>query len=276
MSAQPGWYDAGVPGQQRWWDGVQWTGHERAVAVAPQPVSAPLVHTAPMGWYPVVGTADVRWWDGAGWTPYRLRDGKLRPDAFAIEPGRLGIVFGIVFIVLAISQYSTYSLSGEPVFAFTPVLFFIAGILWLIGGIRVTRVQKLAVPTTAPVFDPLTRPLPGEVEGAGAGWFPVSGQIARWWTGAQWSPYIAQKFGVRPTQYGPRAYRNSMILGWVLVGLGVLAALLGVAFVGALGWAAAVVIIPAGVFAFVGGLVLLMVYIRRYTMILPPQAPPLR
>ncbi|MGP6169717.1 DUF2510 domain-containing protein [Microbacterium sp. A204] len=274
MSAQPGWYDAGVPGQQRWWDGVQWTAHERAAAVALQP--APVVQTAPMGWYPVVGTADVRWWDGAGWTPYRLRAGSPRPDAIAIEPGSTGVALGIMFIVLSVSQFGIYQLLDEPLFTLAPFLFLIAGILWLIGGIHASRVRKLAAPTTAPVFDPLTRPLPGEIEGAGAGWFPVSGQIARWWTGAQWSPYIAQKFGVRPTHYGSRAYRNSMILGWVLVGLGVLATLLGVVFVGAVGWAAAVIIIPAVVFAFVGGVVLLMVYIRRYTLILPTQAPPLR
>ncbi|WP_159501864.1 DUF2510 domain-containing protein [Microbacterium sp. 18062] len=26
-SSPPGWYDAGVPGQLRWWDGAKWTEH---------------------------------------------------------------------------------------------------------------------------------------------------------------------------------------------------------------------------------------------------------
>ena len=37
MAAAPGWYDAGVPGRLRWWDGVQWTGHEVDAVAAVQP-----------------------------------------------------------------------------------------------------------------------------------------------------------------------------------------------------------------------------------------------
>ncbi|WP_159501865.1 DUF2510 domain-containing protein [Microbacterium sp. 18062] len=36
-SAPPGWYDAGVPGQLRWWDGTAWTTH-----VQPMPPASPL------------------------------------------------------------------------------------------------------------------------------------------------------------------------------------------------------------------------------------------
>lgn len=235
----------------------------------------PHMQTAPMGWFPVAGTADVRWWDGTAWTPYRIRDGKARPDAFAIEPGSTGVVLGLVFILLGFTQFSTYSLSGQPVFVITPALFFVAGVLWLVGGLRVSRLKKLPEPTTAPVLDAVVRPLPGEAEGAGAGWFPVAGQIARWWTGVRWSPYIAQKFGVRPSQYGPRSYRASMNVGWILTGLGVLGAAFGVAAVGALGWwTAAVIIVPALVIALAAGAVLLTTYLRRYAMILPTQPPP--
>lgn len=181
-----------------------------------------------------------------------------------------------MFIVVGISQFSRYNISGQPIFAKTPVLFFFAGAFWVIGGVRVGGLQKLPPPVTAPVFDAVIRPLPGEQEGFGAGWFAVSGQITRWWTGTRWSPYVVQKVGVRPTQYGPRAYRASMIVGGVLAGLGVLAALLGFALVGAVGWwAAAIAVIPGMVFVFTGGLVMRLIYIRRYTMILPPQAPPL-
>src|SRR5690606_39052495 len=135
----------------------------------------------------------------------------------------------------------------------------------------------LPAPSTAPVFDPSTRPLPGEVEGAGAGWYPVSGQVTRWWTGTRWSSYIGQKVGVRPTHSGERSYRLSMAVGWVLAGLGVLGALIGIVLSMTMDrWAGAAVLIPCVVFVIVAAIVLPLVYSRRYTMILPQQAPPLR
>ncbi|KDA05263.1 hypothetical protein DC31_04120 [Microbacterium sp. CH12i] len=290
MNAQPGWYDAGVPGQERWWDGTQWTAHERAVVVAAQAVqavqaqqpvqaqyAAPVAQAAPMGWFPVVGTSDVRWWDGGGWTPYRLRDGKSRPDAFAIEPASTGMTLGILFIVLGFTQFNTYSLSGQPGLAITPVLFLASGVIWLIGSFRVSQLKKLSVPSTVPVFDPSTRPLPGEAEGAGAGWYPVAGRVTRWWTGTQWSHYVGQKFGVRPAHAGARGYRVSMIAGWVLAGVGALGVVLGIAMIALLDrWVGVAVIIPAVILGLAGGLIVLLTYIRRYTMILPTQAPPLR
>lgn len=33
----PGWYGAGTVGQERWWDGLNWTEHTRALPVAPPP-----------------------------------------------------------------------------------------------------------------------------------------------------------------------------------------------------------------------------------------------
>lgn len=251
---------------QRWWDGAQWTEHQREIA-QPQ-YAAP---AAPMGWFPVVDTADVRWWDGAGWTPYRIRGGKPRPDAFAIEPENTGVVLGIVFIALGITQFGTYSLSGQPFFAFAPALFVLSGIIWLIGGIRASQLKNLPAPSTVQVFDPSTRPLPGEVEGADAGWFPVAGKVTRWWTGTQWSSYIGQKFGVRPTHSGARAYRVSMTVGWVLAGLGVLGAVVGFTVFGAFGrWVGVAIIIPAVIALVVAVLVLLLTHTRRFTMILPP------
>lgn len=231
---------------------------------------------APMGWFPVVGTSDVRWWDGAVWTPYRLRGGKPRPDAFAIEPGSNGFALGIVFIVLGITQFSTNGLSGQPFFAFTPFLFLVAGALWLIGGFRTRQLSTHPAPSTAPVFDAATRPLPGEVDGAGAGWFAVSGQVTRWWTGTQWSPYVGQKIGVRPTQHGERSYRVSMIMGWVFAILGSIGTVLGFVLIYALDrWVGVAIVVPGLIGVVIGGLVLALTYIRRYTMILPPQAPPL-
>lgn len=29
MTTPPGWYEGGVPGEQRWWDGVGWTAYAR-------------------------------------------------------------------------------------------------------------------------------------------------------------------------------------------------------------------------------------------------------
>lgn len=284
VSAQPGWYDAGVPGQERWWDGTQWTAHERAVPgvtpVGMQPVQpqygAPVALAAPMGWFPVVGTADVRWWDGTTWTPYRIRDRRVRADAFNFEPGKQGVLLGSLFIGLGIVQFLNYSRLDSNVFSITPSFFVIAGVVWLIGGFQVNQLKKLPAPSTVPIFDALTRPLPGEAEGAAAGWYPVSGKITRWWTGTQWSPYIAQKLGVRPTHFGPRSYRNAMILGAIFVGLGVLGAVLGFTLMGALGtFGGLVIAIPALVFALVGGLVLLTVYLRRYTLLIPPHPPTL-
>lgn len=286
MSAQSGWYDAGVPGRQRWWDGAQWTAHEREMTPPPpirlQPAASP--HAAqiaealpPMGWFPVAGTADVRWWDGAIWTPYRVRDGRVRSDAFAIEPGGTGLALGIAFITLAVAQLSTGSLIGQPFFGIAPVLFFISGVLQLVGAFQTNRLRKLPVPRTVPVFDPSTRPLPGEVESAGAGWYPVSGQVARWWTGTQWSWYVGQKFGVRPTHSGPRGYLISMIIGGVLACVGVLGVVLGITVAVAGGVVAATFLLVVGAIGVLaGGLILPLVHARRYTMILPTKAPPLR
>lgn len=278
MNAQPGWYDAGVPGAQRWWNGAQWTVHERgagSTAAAAQPTQQ-MASRVPMGWFPMAGTSDVRWWDGAVWTPYRLRGGKPRPDALAIEPGGNGFVSGIVFIALGISQFSTSSLSGQPIFAFSSFLFLVAGALWLVGGFRTRQLTTQPAPSTAPLFDASIRPLPGEVEGADAGWFAVSGSVRRWWTGARWSPYIHQRFGVRPTQHGERAYRISMIIAWVFAILGVIGTALGFALIYALDRSVGVaIVVPGLIGVMVGGIVLSMTYVRRFTMILPSQAPPL-
>jgi hypothetical protein len=45
----PGWYEGGVAGEQRWWDGAAWTAHAR-----PTPAAAP----AP-------GTVPNRFWNGS-------------------------------------------------------------------------------------------------------------------------------------------------------------------------------------------------------------------
>ncbi|MGO2685184.1 MAG: hypothetical protein ACTIAA_13225, partial [Microbacterium sp.] len=229
----------------------------------------------PMGWFPVAGTSDVRWWDGTGWTPYRLRGGTPRPDAFAIEPATTGVVLGCVFILLAISQWSTYNLSGQPFFIFVSVLFVFTGIVWLIGGIQAARLKKLPRPSTVPVFAPSTRPLPGETDGPGAGWYSVTGQVSRWWTGTQWSAYVGQRLGVRPTHAGRRGYRVSMAVGWAFVGFGAVGAVVGIIMISVLGrWEGMAVLFVAAIVLIAGAFLLPLMYTRRYTMILPSRPPP--
>src|SRR5690606_32897545 len=99
-AAQAGWYPAGVPGRERWWDGTQWTEHERDAVVQPPPPPAPPApayaavpqhpvpqHPAPqpgysatpgyavapssapvaapaMGWYVFPPSGQPRWWKG--------------------------------------------------------------------------------------------------------------------------------------------------------------------------------------------------------------------
>jgi hypothetical protein len=208
-----------------------------------------------------------------------VREGKPRPDAFAVEPGDIGLVLGIVFLVLASTQLTIGLASRQGFASITPALFFAVGVIWIVGGIRTRRVRKSPPPQGAPVFDPSTRPLPGEVEADGAGWYAVAGQVTRWWTGARWTWYVGQRYGVRPGHIGPRGYFVSMITGAVLAGIGVLALLAGIlmaAFVGGdpVGGVIGVVLIVVGVIlALMGGLVLLLIHSRRFSLILP-KAPP--
>jgi len=370
MAAPAGWYDAGVPGRERWWDGTQWTAHERDAAradagaspvadsghvaspgrgdsaagegfaapgpavapgaaqvdpapgqvvapgqivapgqVAPVPgqaftapgsaatapgqaaavpghvVAAPGAHPAaggypaqgaPLGWYPVPGTADVRWWDGTQWAPYRFRDGKPKTDAFAIEPP----VVGILFLMLGLLQFANYALAQNGATAAAPVFFIAAGAVWIFCGIHAYRVRALPAPQSAPVDAPVLRPMPGDVEGPGAGWYPMSGQVTRWWTGARWSWYIGMKFGARPGFAGPRGYLVSIIATWVVAAVGAIGVLIGIIGL-VVGGAASPFL---GIFGFVFGVIFLglaallfgITRSRRYAMLLPTTPPPIR
>ena len=318
MTAQPGWYDAGVPGRERWWDGTQWTAHERLIApptpaaplhppvqaqhppqqahqagqagqapaqqawagqaFAGQPTAA--AASAPMGWYQVPGEGDVRWWDGASWTPYRLRDGRPKADAFAVEPPATALVLGILFMLVGVMQLGTAAIGDSGSFRTTGVLFLIVGAVWLIGSMQSSSVRKKPAPQSGAMWPDAVRPLPGEAEGPGAGWYPVAGQVTRWWTGTRWSWYIGQKYGVRPGHAGPRGYLVSMVLGWVMAGLGLIALIGGA--IGAAVLSGPMVLIGAGAIVLgvllllLGGLILLITHLRRHTMILPTKAPPLR
>ncbi|WP_447911563.1 DUF2510 domain-containing protein [Microbacterium phyllosphaerae] len=271
MSAPQGWYDAGTPGVQRWWDGVQWTAHERAAAPA----------TLSMGWYPVPGTTDVRWWDGVMWTPYRVRAGKPRPDWLAIEPPAMGVVLGVLFVVLGMLQLFAALVTQNPGNFVFPVLLLSVAVIWFVGAAYSSGVRKLPAPQSAPIVDPVVRPLPGEVEGPGAGWYPMTRQVSRWWTGSRWSWYIGTKFGPRPGHAGPRGYLTSMIVGWCVAGLavaGLIVAVLGSVIEQGLysGAMIAIGIIVTLLFGGLAAFALLLTRSRRNALLLPTTPPPLR
>lgn len=319
MAAQAGWYDAGVPGRERWWDGTQWTAHERDAAGAAGPGAPPIaapgqvfaagstavpgrgaqpdfppraapgaantlqtaaLQGAPMGWYPVPGTADVRWWDGTRWAAFRFREGKPKADAFAVEPPAVGIALGGVFILIGLLQLANYALAQNAATAVAPVFFLFAGVVWILCGFHSLRVRGLPAPQSAAVDAPVLRPMPGDAEGPGAGWYPVSGQVTRWWTGTRWSWYIGTKVGARPGFAGPRGYLVSIIATWVVAAVGAIGVLIGVIGLVVGGVAGPFLGIFGLVFGvlFVGLAALLfgLARSRRYAMLLPTTPPPIR
>lgn len=291
MSAAPGWYDAGTPGRVRWWDGVQWTAHEadapaaiaaRAPAAASAPASAATdtgVGPVP-GWY-LTPAGPARWWDGKKWTALRTRnDGSHGTDWASTEQVGLAWALGGVFVALGSVQFTLGIVSPTVSFAGFPMLLLAA--LWFGIAIQTSAVLRIPVPTTAPLMTDAFRPLPGEQEGPGAGWYPISGTASRWWTGARWSQYTNTKFGIRPTFHAPQA---QAALRWVGIGVFALAAIalvIGVFFIvigandpsdyasSVIGWVTAV---GAVIFAGLGALVFAM---TRYQMrlLFPPSEPP--
>lgn len=86
----PGWYDTGIPGEQGWWDGRQWTPHRRPVPQAPVP-SAP----GPQ----VATSAD------AAPRPWRSPAPAAQPPAtpsFGWGPPWLSITIGAIFTVVSV------------------------------------------------------------------------------------------------------------------------------------------------------------------------------
>ena len=271
MSAPQGWYDAGTPGRQRWWDGSQWGPQER-----PAPTAAP-----PMGWYPVADSSDIRWWDGAVWAPYRVRDGKPRPDLLAVEPPSMGFFLAAFFFVIAMLQLSAALVTRNPGNFALPVLLLAAAVLWVLAASHSRAVRRMPAPQTAPYVDAEVHPLPGLVEGPDAGWHPVTSQVARWWTGARWTWYIGTKLGARPGHAGPRGYLVSMVLGWILAAIAALALVFAVvgAVVAQSPWTGFVIVLGVIIALTFGGLavfVLLLTRSRRDAMLLPVTPPPLR
>lgn len=260
MNAAPGWYDAGAPGRVRWWDGTQWTAHEAdAPPAAPMTTAAPTpARAAPMvtiasppgapapvgqahpaaadapgagpapGWYPTPAGSE-RWWDGRKWTALRTKDGRIGIDWASIEQVGLGWVLGGLFLALGGVQVALAVVSPGLVVAAVPQLLLAA--LWFAITIQTTLVLRIPRPTTAPVVREEFRPLPGEQEASGAGWYAVSGTLSRWWTGTRWAHYTVARWGIRPTFHAARTRRTLRSITLAFLAVAALAVLAGIVLV---------------------------------------------
>lgn len=240
--AQPGWYDAGSPGRVRWWDGTRWTAHEAPIpalgaasaanppAPSPHVANPPVVlrpepTAAPAGWYPA-RAGELRRWDGKIWTGSRVRDGRPGIDWATIDQPALAWAMGAVFFGLAMMQaVSSIAFGGV---SYMPLLWMALSGLWFAMAVQTTRVRSIPAPTGASDAPAIVRPLPGATEGPGAGWFPISGQASRWWTGTRWADYVTSRFGVRPTFHASQALTTLRILAWALAVLATLVLIGGV------------------------------------------------
>lgn len=279
MGAVPGWYDAGVSGRLRWWDGAQWTEHEADVTVAPQVADGP----PPMGWYPTPAGL-LRWWDGSKWTGLRVKNGVPGTDWATSEQPSVAWVFGSVFAVLALAQFSLALLTPGP--AISGVSMLLLAVLWFAIAAQSSAVRRIPAPTNPAVVIDAVLPLPGIAEAAGAGWYAVGPRTSRWWTGSRWSQYVATAFGVRPTFHGARAWRTLRIMNTVLLGIGVLALVIGIVLLVVGAEPADSLLTVIGVFLLIAGIVLagvaaLMFALsgrQRRVLLLPagaPSGPPL-
>ncbi|SMG18060.1 DUF2510 domain-containing protein [Agreia pratensis] len=281
MTMAPGWYDAGTPGRVRWWDGVQWTAHEADAnpqnsAAVDQPSS--LTAPAP-GWYETVA-GFPRWWDGSHWTGLRIKRGVPGADWNTTEQPVMAWVLGCFFLMLALAQFGLGLLAGG-IFA-TGTITFCLAVLWFVMAIQTTAVRRIPVPRSAAVAIDAVRPLPGEQEGADAGWYTVAPNVTRWWTGARWSQYIGTRYGPRPTFTGARMLRILAWMGWIFVGLGGVALVVGaVVLVGGIGAndfglmaiIGGVILFGGVPFGALGAAVLLLSRLQRRTLLLPEHAP---
>jgi Protein of unknown function (DUF2510) len=226
MAAAPGWYDAGTPGRLRWWDGAEWTHYEADSPTSPTPAFTPTATGPAMGWYPVSSGGPVRWWDGSRWTALRMRGGLPKVDWIATEQPAVAFALGSLFLILAAAQLALG--------VFAHGIFFSGGgslllaLLWILAGSHAVALRRIPAPVEAPVAPEAVQPLPGATEGEGAGWYPVTRRVSRWWTGTRWSQYAATELGVRPTFHGAGSYRALVGTAWVVTGLGAVFVVLGV------------------------------------------------
>lgn len=193
----------------------------------------------PMGWYREDSTGEVRWWNGNRWQAFRISGGHAKADWFGVEPPAVGFVFGVIWICLGLVQLSlsimqlssgTGSGAGAASLISVSLLLALGIFFFVISGMSV-QLRRMPGPSTPALAPEGARPVPGEQEGPGAGWYPVSPRAQRWFSGARWGHYLADRKGVRPTFTMITWYRVAQATGWMLVGIGVL--LLVVSVIGA-------------------------------------------
>lgn len=278
MSAQPGWYDAGQPGTQRWWDGAAWTENVRTVPAPPAPPSfpAPTFGAAPPpGWYRVRSTGETRWFTGAIWSGYSLRVGAPRPDRITgSQRSSQGLILAVLYIAIGVTQ-TLIGLSARALVA-SGLLFLLLGAFWMYGAVRARRRERLPWPADAPVVSDAMRPLPGEVEGPSAGWYPGDQPgRTRWWTGARWSQYVAKAREIEPIYGLERSLRLATRMGLGLLVAGAVVLTLGLVLVNApgAGWPSVTISVVGGALLFIGVL-LWGVFISRYRALIRSQYRP--
>ncbi len=264
MSTVAGWYDAGVPGKLRWWNGSAWTSHEAEVGFGPAP-----------GWYPAPGGV-LRWWDGRVWTGLRVKNGVPGTDWATAESPRMAWVLALVWMALALAQFAV-ALLGSSTWI-VAVMFFVVAAMWAAIAITSSAVHRIPAPTGAPETPDAVRPLPGDAEAPGAGWYPVAPRTTRWWTGQQWTEYIGTRFGIRPTFHGARSLRLLRSVFWIMAGGGAVAVGVGIVLWVLAGDAAATIlgiaIVGAGVLIVVVGVVMVAVSRTQRSVLLVPEDPP--
>lgn len=251
--------------------------------------------TARSGWYDAGDTGTCRWWDGTRWTPHRLTDAGPTVDRWAVDPPWMGYFYGCYLLVssavsamlgvaLLIVEHRLLDVEPTGFLVFAPWIFFIlaclplaTSVFYFVGAINVGRIRRLPPPASAPMVRDVIRPLPGEQEGPGAGWYRVTGGIQRWWTGRRWSWYTASKYGPRPAYVGPRVYRIQVGFGLGIIGLGILSGITGLVLAVVYPAAAVLIVIGAivvgGLLLITGGIYLAMTWFRRDALILPKRPP---
>lgn len=228
------------------------------------------------GWYEVPGLGEIRWRDGAHWTAYRVANGVPGANWYAVEPPLIGYAFGAIFLALGLMQLFLAIVGDTP--PVNAILMCALAAFWFGGAISTTNVRRLPHPASGPIAFEAVEPLPGRVEGPGAGWYPVSSRASRWWSGARWGHYLIEAGRVRPTFTGPKTYRALIVTGWVFAGLGALALAAGiVAMSVAHGspafWVGVFLLVGGIVVGVVGAIVFPVTRLRRSALLLPEQPP---
>ncbi|MDF2990073.1 MAG: hypothetical protein K0S37_587 [Microbacterium sp.] len=228
----------------------------------------------PAAWY--AQGDGLRWWDGARWTGMRVADGKPGVDWITADNAVPLFVSSALFFVAGAVHLCLAAFS--PTSLLSGALFVALALFWLFGAMHVRRIAKLPAPSGEPVVIDAVRPLPGEQEGPGAGWFPVSSTVGRWWTGTRWSQYTWTRFGIRPTFHGARSFRILLWMASAFIAVGVIALVTGIVVVKAATDPTAtgigvVVIVAGSVLLVIGLLFLALSPISKRPLVIPSSPP---